>query len=187
MSHSPANRGSVSIGAPLLSSSSFQWFPFPPPSEETPFTFVDCTTNHATDHSLLGNAPALVTVPFSCVSSLHREIRHPNICLFLGVCNEDSQIHVVTEFIGGGTLWKLLKQHQKPLTWHTRVHLSVEIAKAITFIHAKNIMHRDLKSENILVRQQTQSCSVQRFASPLSLTSPIPTSRASSLLDAGGP
>ena len=70
---------------------------------------------------------------------------------------EDSQIHVVTEFIEGGHLWKLLKKKDKALPWHVRLHLAVEIAKAITFLHAKNIMHRDLKSENVLVRPNNQT------------------------------
>lgn len=81
-----------------------------------------------------------------------REVRHPNICLFLGVSLEDSQIHLVTEYIDGGTLWKLLKNRSKSFPWMARLNVAVEIAKAMTFLHAKNIAHRDLKSENVLVR-----------------------------------
>lgn len=65
---------------------------------------------------------------------------------------DDSQINVVTEYIDGGTLWKLLKNRGKSFPWLSRLHAAVEIAKAMTFLHAKSIAHRDLKSDNVLVR-----------------------------------
>lgn len=94
----------------------------------------------------------------------NREIRHPNICQFLGVCFSDTEVLLVTEFVDGGTLWKQLKKREKPLPWHVRLHFAVEVAKAMTFLHAKNIMHRDLKSENILVRLLHH---IMKFQSPV--------------------
>lgn len=96
---------------------------------------------------------------------------------------EDSQIYVVTEFIEGGHLWKLLKKKDKALPWHVRLHLAVEIAKAITFLHAKNIMHRDLKSENVLVRPHNRTnnlISILLFAI-LTFSSMIPLKRSTKI------
>ena len=45
----------------------------------------------------------------------------------------------------------LLKNGAVALDWPLRARMAKELAGAISFLHARNVVHRDLKSENILV------------------------------------
>ena len=76
---------------------------------------------------------------------------HPNIVEFIGVCEHSSGLYIVTEYISGGDLRKLLKNPDIQLTWETRISLATHICSALVFLHTKQIVHRDIKSHNILV------------------------------------
>jgi serine/threonine protein kinase len=80
-------------------------------------------------------------------------IRHPNIVMFLGACIKAPRYAIVLECCDGGTLWGLLQNHKIPLEWTERIRLALEIAKAMNYLHdrEKPIVHRDLKSLNILL------------------------------------
>lgn len=84
------------------------------------------------------------------------ELRHPNIVQFMGYGVQPQpsgspQVYIVTEFIDGGDLHLLLKTHSIELPWNLRIAMSADIARAMCFLHAINWVHRDLKTENLLV------------------------------------
>jgi len=88
---------------------------------------------------------------------IHREmaalktLSHPNLVQFIGLTDKGNEFCLVTEFISGGTLRKLLKDRSINIPWPLRVQIAVDIASAMTYLHSRKIMHRDLKSKNLLV------------------------------------
>ncbi|GAM20023.1 hypothetical protein SAMD00019534_031980 [Acytostelium subglobosum LB1] len=82
--------------------------------------------------------------------SMLQSLRHPFIVQFSGICVNTSGLYIVTEYVSGGDVRQLLKQ-SPPITWERRISIAVDLAKVLVFLHAKKIIHRDLKSKNILV------------------------------------
>jgi LIM domain kinase 1 len=78
-------------------------------------------------------------------------LRHPNIVQLLGLCKDDTGIFIVTEFIPGGDLRSKLKDDSIELSWHLRVRVAIDVAYAMNYLHSKKMIHRDLKSQNLLV------------------------------------
>ncbi|KAL6772398.1 hypothetical protein ACKKBG_A30080 [Auxenochlorella protothecoides x Auxenochlorella symbiontica] len=85
-------------------------------------------------------------------------IRHPNIILFMGVCLDPACI--VTEFCARGSLYDLLKvaaanpdASARVLDWGKRLNMALDAAKGMLHLHSHRgpIIHRDLKSPNLLV------------------------------------
>ena len=61
-------------------------------------------------------------------------------------------MYLVLEFAPGGSLYsKLKKQPKGRFTEHQTAIYITQLASALRYMHSKNIMHRDLKSENILL------------------------------------
>ncbi|KAL6070952.1 putative serine/threonine-protein kinase kinX, variant 2 [Balamuthia mandrillaris] len=81
-----------------------------------------------------------------------KTLRHPNIVLWMGVHHneETGELSIVTEFVQNGTLSRYLAE-PGDIPWVTRVRMAWEIAQALAYLHDKNLLHRDLKSENILL------------------------------------
>ncbi|GAM19016.1 hypothetical protein SAMD00019534_021910 [Acytostelium subglobosum LB1] len=82
--------------------------------------------------------------------SMLQSLRHPFIVQFSGICVHSSGLYIITEFVSGGDVRQLLKQ-TPPITWDKRLSIAVDLAKVLVFLHAKKIIHRDLKSKNILL------------------------------------
>jgi len=55
------------------------------------------------------------------------------------------------EFVPGGELYPLLQNEEIEMDWPLRLRIAQDVASALAFMHARNIIHRDIKSENLLV------------------------------------
>lgn len=90
--------------------------------------------------------------------ALMKRLRHPNILLFMGAVSSPERLCIVTEFLPRGSLFRLLQKStsQKSTTrldWRRRVHMALDIARGVNYLHhcSPPIVHRDLKSSNLLV------------------------------------
>ena len=78
-------------------------------------------------------------------------LRHPNVLLFLGTSFRAPDWYVVTELCARGSLLDLLRDEAVEINTPRMYQLILDAAKGINFLHCSNIIHRDLKSANLLV------------------------------------
>jgi len=78
-------------------------------------------------------------------------LNHPNIVQFLGICDHSSGIYLITEYVEHGDLFDLLIFSPGSVSWKVKVKIAFQVASAMFYLHSKNIIHRDLKSQNILI------------------------------------
>lgn len=81
-----------------------------------------------------------------------RSLSHHNVLRFIGVLYREKKLHLVTEFIPGGSLKELIHDSGLPLPWEQRISFAKDIACGMAYLHRMNIIHRDLNSLNCLVR-----------------------------------
>ncbi|CAB4281309.1 unnamed protein product [Prunus armeniaca] len=82
-------------------------------------------------------------------------LRHQNLVLLYGCTSRHSrELLLVYEYIPNGTLAEHLHgERAKPgaLPWLTRMNIAIETASALSYLHASDIIHRDVKTTNILL------------------------------------
>ena len=76
-------------------------------------------------------------------------LRHPNIVQYLGVCMDPSTMCIVTEYCGNGSLAEVVRT--KTLSWSRASRMLLDAGTGMLYLHSRNILHCDLKSNNILV------------------------------------
>ena len=79
-------------------------------------------------------------------------LSHPNICTIHEVGEVDDELYMVMELIEGQSLSALVGS--KTLTVESILRYGVQIAGALAHAHGRDIVHRDLKSANIIVTPQ---------------------------------
>ncbi|KMT10578.1 hypothetical protein BVRB_5g117000 [Beta vulgaris subsp. vulgaris] len=89
---------------------------------------------------------------FASEVALLFRLTHPNIITFFAACKKPPVFCIITEYMAGGSLRKYLHQqepHSLPLDLVMK--LALDIARGMQFLHSQGILHRDLKSENLLL------------------------------------
>jgi serine/threonine protein kinase len=74
----------------------------------------------------------------------------PYIVRLWGLCLENQKYAMVMELMPKGSLYDLLHNGQ-PLPWSIRYRIAQDIAYGLGLLHANRILHRDLKSLNVLL------------------------------------
>lgn len=82
-----------------------------------------------------------------------RSLQHRNVLRFVGVLYKDKKLHLLTEYISGGTLQDYIHDLSVDISWLQKINFSKDIAAGMAYLHSKNIIHRDLNSNNCLVRK----------------------------------
>ena len=75
---------------------------------------------------------------------------HPKLLKFYGY-TEDPPFYIVTEYMPNGSVFTALRNTPEKLTPTKRSLIALDVAKGIEFLHQRNIIHRDLKSLNVLL------------------------------------
>ncbi|KAI1368699.1 Pkinase-domain-containing protein [Xylaria arbuscula] len=94
--------------------------------------------------------PSKMEQKFQTELQIHSKMRHQNIVQFLRAFSFDSCTYLVLELCPNGSLMDMVKR-RKGLTEPEVRFYSIQIAGAIKYMHAKGIIHRDLKMGNIFL------------------------------------
>jgi len=99
--------------------------------------------------------PAALSRDTDALSRFEREARavaalsHPNILAIHDFGSESGLSYAVTELLEGETLRERLSVG--PLPWRKAIEFGIAIAEGLSAAHAKGIVHRDVKPENMFV------------------------------------
>ncbi|KAK8939550.1 Serine/threonine-protein kinase HT1 [Platanthera guangdongensis] len=100
--------------------------------------------------------------------SVWYKLDHPNVTKFIGavmgardlnVQTENGQLGmpsniccVVVEYLPGGALKSyLIKNRRRKLAFNVVIQLALDLARGLSYLHSKKIVHRDVKTENMLL------------------------------------
>jgi serine/threonine protein kinase len=89
-----------------------------------------------------------------------KHINHPNIVKYISLIEKKKEYWLVIEYCNGGSLVKALKYHitkyNKPVPENIVRHFIKNILTAVIYLNNKNIIHRDIKSDNILLHYDNE-------------------------------
>ncbi|CAH1440498.1 unnamed protein product [Lactuca virosa] len=86
------------------------------------------------------------------LSSLH----HPNVVTFYGIVRDepDDSLTTVTEYMVDGSLKQFLKKKDRTIDQRERLIIAMDTASGMDYLHGKNVVHFDLRCENLLVNMR---------------------------------
>nr|AAO72572.1 putative protein kinase [Oryza sativa Japonica Group] len=114
---------------------------------------------------------AALRAAFSQEVSVWHKLDHPNVTKFIGaimgardldIQTESGHLAmpsniccVVVEYLAGGSLKGfLIKNRRKKLAFKVVVQIALDLARGLSYLHSKKIVHRDVKTENMLLARQ---------------------------------
>jgi serine/threonine protein kinase/Flp pilus assembly protein TadD len=80
---------------------------------------------------------------------------HPNVCTIHEVDEVEGQTFIAMAFIEGEELTNKIKSH--PLAFDEAIGIAIQVAEGLMEAHEKGIVHRDIKSANIMVTPKGQA------------------------------
>ncbi|BAT95001.1 hypothetical protein LR48_Vigan10g094900 [Vigna angularis] len=82
-----------------------------------------------------------------------RRLRHPNIVLFMGAVTRPPNLSIISEYLPRGSLYRLLHRPNCQIDEKRRIKMALDVARGMNCLHTSTpiIVHRDLKSPNLLV------------------------------------
>uniref|UniRef100_A0A8C7UB88 Mitogen-activated protein kinase kinase kinase 12 n=1 Tax=Oncorhynchus mykiss TaxID=8022 RepID=A0A8C7UB88_ONCMY len=79
-----------------------------------------------------------------------RKLKHPNIITFKGICTQAPCYCILMEYCAQGQLYEVLRAGRK-ITPSLLIDWAMGIAGGMNYLHLHKIIHRDLKSPNMLI------------------------------------
>jgi Tol biopolymer transport system component/predicted Ser/Thr protein kinase len=76
-------------------------------------------------------------------------LNHPNVCTIYDILEADGRIFIAMEYVDGQTL----RDKRGTLSEKQTLEIAAQVADGLAAAHEKGIVHRDIKSENIMLRK----------------------------------
>jgi len=81
---------------------------------------------------------------------------HPNIVKVTDIFQENNTAYIVMPFVEGQTLQQMVDEKGR-LNYETAVNYIAQIAEAVDYIHQRDILHRDIKPDNIIITPENKA------------------------------
>ncbi|WOH04045.1 hypothetical protein DCAR_0623450 [Daucus carota subsp. sativus] len=98
---------------------------------------------------------------FQAEASLLLNVHHKNLTTLVGYCNEGTNMGIIYEYMANRSLDKHLKGNSFGiLSWQFRLQIALDAAQGLEYLHhgcKPAIIHRDVKTSNILLNEQFQA------------------------------
>ncbi|GAV78579.1 ACT domain-containing protein/Pkinase_Tyr domain-containing protein [Cephalotus follicularis] len=88
---------------------------------------------------------------FSQEVYIMRKIRHKNVVQFIGACTRPPNLCIVTEFMAKGSIYDFLHKQKGVFKLPSLLKVAIDVSKGMNYLHQNNIIHRDLKTANLLM------------------------------------
>ena len=84
-------------------------------------------------------------------------MRHPNIVQYLGMYRDSADTHlpVLLMELMDDSLTHFLESSSQPIPYHIAVNICHDVTLALSFLHSNKVVHRDLSSNNVLLRNNS--------------------------------
>uniref|UniRef100_A0A8C1TSF1 non-specific serine/threonine protein kinase n=1 Tax=Cyprinus carpio TaxID=7962 RepID=A0A8C1TSF1_CYPCA len=79
----------------------------------------------------------------------YRNTRHENVVLFMGACMRPPHLAIITSLCKGRTLYSVIRDAKVVLDVNKTRQIAQEMVKGMGYLHAKGILHKDMKSKNV--------------------------------------
>ncbi|KAG6516173.1 hypothetical protein ZIOFF_026622 [Zingiber officinale] len=87
------------------------------------------------------------------------KLHHPNVVAFYGVVMDEQggTMATVTEYMTHGSLKHVLRRKERHLDFRKRLLIAMDVAIGMEYLHSRNVVHFDLKCDNLLVNLKDSS------------------------------
>ena len=86
--------------------------------------------------------------------SLMKVLNHPHLTNYYGYVITDTEVKILMELCEGGDVFNLIHDAKKKISLRQKIKIIYDSAAGLFHLHSKNIIHRDIKSKNVMLKDK---------------------------------